>query len=400
MSPPDQPTPERPTLGQRLDRQARDALARRGELARHLADRMGPARRWDAPAARRLRVEADIPAVWDEDEPGGMFDFASAMASYSPLAPSPVDSTAATPLTSLPVPFPVQLRERLRPIVGPGLDRVVLHDGEADPAADALARAHHAAAVTVGQQIFLRRGRFRQDSPRGRGLLAHEAVHAARATRPGTGWQRATAGGRAAEEQAAHAVGAAVTSDSTVTGNDVAPAATPPRPGAEPAPAGHVLQPEGGGQARTQRLVTGQRVSFRADGGSSTPARADAVGYLPRADGSWPRVSNAGRPGGRAAVSPGPAQDPGSAALVTASHRGVATTPSRLPSAVPGPALRNATASTSAGATPMAAPADGSDPALAPPAPAAPPGAGPDAGRDAMLRELIRQMRTDRERGA
>jgi hypothetical protein len=48
----------------------------------------------------------------------------------------------------------------------------------------------------------------------------------------------------------------------------------------------------------------------------------------------------------------------------------------------------------------MAAPADGSDPALAPPAPAAPPGAGPDAGRDAMLRELIRQMRTDRERGA
>src|SRR5262245_60516501 len=111
------------TLGQRLDREARVLLARRSEAPRQIGPRGHPVRAGDPPGNRRLRVEADVPPAWVDDPPGaGGFDG----------APGPVHSPG--------LPFPADLRERLRPALGPGLERVVLHDGEVDPAADALAR--------------------------------------------------------------------------------------------------------------------------------------------------------------------------------------------------------------------------------------------------------------------
>lgn len=348
--------PEPATLGQRLDRQARAVLARRSEAARRLAARDRPARRWAAPGERRLRVEADVPPAWDDD-PSEAFDVASS--------------------SGLPMPFPADLGEQLRPVVGPGLDRVVLHDGDADPAADAVARAHDAAAVTVGQQIFLRQGRFRPQSPQGRGLLAHEAVHATQSTRPGTAWRRATAGGRAREEQAAHAIGAVVAREPTLTKNGQHHDAA--------------VTPIG-----TQPVVAAQRIRIRAVGAAAAPVSRDvlgAVGDVPRADRWSPGTSPANRPDGRWRTLSGPAGGPGFPAVpgLAAAPRSDTTSPS------PACAPIAVTVSTSAAATPMAASAAGpADPVPAVPSP------GPDLGltRETMLRELMRQMRTDRERGA
>jgi hypothetical protein len=351
--------PEPPTLGQRLDRRARAALARRGEPARRLAARQPPAMRWAAPASRRLRVEADLPPAWD-GEPDG-------------------DGTGFGRATAAAGPFPVELREKLRSVVGPGLERVVVHDGEADPAADAVASEHDAAAVTVGQQIFLRQGRFRPGSPHGRGLLAHEAVHTTLSTRPGAAWWRATQAGRAREEQAAHALGATVAAEARVGGFAVARVAPP------------------GAAVPARRLRV--RAGNHAGGGSGRAAawRPGTVQGTGSSDGSrWPPAEHSAAAGGDLGLFPLTGAPPAPPAPAPSAPSAPSASAPPAPPAPPAASATPAPPAGSAAGTPMAAPAIGTVD------PAPPPAAAPDpaVNREAVLRELLHQMRTDRERGA
>jgi hypothetical protein len=76
-----------------------------------------------------------------------------------------------------------------------------VHD---DAAADRMARAHSADAVTVGGDVYFRDGRYRPDEPSGFGLLAHETTHVSAALETG-GAGRASEDGRVAEEDLARA---------------------------------------------------------------------------------------------------------------------------------------------------------------------------------------------------
>jgi hypothetical protein len=87
----------------------------------------------------------------------------------------------------------------LRELAGPGADVVRVHD---DAGADRVAVVHSADAVAVGADVYFRDGRFRPDEPAGFGLLAHEASHVS-TTLETSGVERATEGGRAAEEATA-----------------------------------------------------------------------------------------------------------------------------------------------------------------------------------------------------
>ncbi|MDX8147391.1 DUF4157 domain-containing protein [Lentzea sp. BCCO 10_0061] len=91
---------------------------------------------------------------------------------------------------------------RLRAVVGSDLPPLRVR---ADATADAVARAHGADAVTIGHEVFFRDGRLAPSEPEGFALLAHEAWHV-RQNSTAASWDRATPGGRADEEQRAHAV--------------------------------------------------------------------------------------------------------------------------------------------------------------------------------------------------
>src|SRR6266540_1272805 len=97
-------------------------------------------------------------------------------------------------------PLPADVRARLRARVGPGADALRVHD---DGAADALARAHRADAVTVGRDVYFRGGRYRPRQDGGFALLAHEATHVLALLHPAVAWRRATDGGVADEERSA-----------------------------------------------------------------------------------------------------------------------------------------------------------------------------------------------------
>jgi hypothetical protein len=97
-------------------------------------------------------------------------------------------------------PLPSDVVARLRTVVGPGVETIRVHDGDA---ADEAARTHRADAVTVGSEVFFRQGRFKPRDPAGFALLVHEATHVVERFRPGASWRRATTGAAAAEEQRA-----------------------------------------------------------------------------------------------------------------------------------------------------------------------------------------------------
>ncbi|MFI8835024.1 DUF4157 domain-containing protein [Streptomyces afghaniensis] len=97
-------------------------------------------------------------------------------------------------------PLPAPTRSRLRAAVGPAADALRAHHGAS---ADALARSRRADAVTVGRDVYFRHGRLRPQDPRGFGLLVHEATHVLAVLRPGASWLRATGAGARAEEAAA-----------------------------------------------------------------------------------------------------------------------------------------------------------------------------------------------------
>jgi hypothetical protein len=96
--------------------------------------------------------------------------------------------------------LPAPVRERLRPIVGEGIEHVRVHT---DRGADAIARQHAADAVTIDRDVFFRNGMLSPDGPRGFALLAHEATHVLEAMRPGAAWRRATEAGVREEEAVA-----------------------------------------------------------------------------------------------------------------------------------------------------------------------------------------------------
>jgi hypothetical protein len=161
-------------------------------------------------------------------------------------------------------PLPADVRARLRARVGPGADALRVHD---DGAADALARAHRADAVTVGRDVYFRGGRYRPRQDGGFALLAHEATHVLALLHPAVAWRRATDGGVADEERSALAAERAVRG-----GLD-------PRAGA------------GGGQAHApaaERAVPG---GLESHGGAGTrPPSTPAKGGAP------PRQAPAARP--------------------------------------------------------------------------------------------------------
>jgi hypothetical protein len=150
---------EIPTLGRRLDRQARRAAARAVSdppwsrplevLAGHLADLPSPDERF---ARREAAVAEPAWPVHADDWPG---------------APEPPAVPEGRRL-------PGDVVARLSKVVGPGVENMRVHD---DDAADEVARAHRADAVTVGPDVFFQHGRLNPREPRGFGLLVHEATH-------------------------------------------------------------------------------------------------------------------------------------------------------------------------------------------------------------------------------
>lgn len=81
-------------------------------------------------------------------------------------------------------PLPAHLLAPVRAAVGGGVEDIRVHE---DGAADSMARAHTADAVTVGSDIYFRTGKFAPHQPEGFALLVHEATHAAGETHtPGT----------------------------------------------------------------------------------------------------------------------------------------------------------------------------------------------------------------------
>ncbi len=237
-----------PTLGQRLAAAATDAIAHRSatlpwlERAAPVLDRVD--RLADTGTGRFERVDTPVDTAtgaWAGDD-GPVADPAWHAAPGPPVAP-PREPWAGTPGGGRPggpgggtdgdtdddTALPAALRERLRPLVGTGLDGVRVHRG---PQADALARASGAAAVTVGEEIFFRTGRFRPETPDGRALLAHELTHVAQGRRGQSSWLRASAAGVAEEERAAEVNAAAARS------HPVGPVPASRRPSAAPAPAG------------------------------------------------------------------------------------------------------------------------------------------------------------------
>jgi hypothetical protein len=123
--------------------------------------------------------------------------------------------------------LPARTRTRLRDLLGSEVERIRVHDG---PAADRVAAAVHADAVTVGTHVVFRAGRYRADEGRGFALIAHEAAHAVASVLPGVAVRRSTAAGIEREESLARAV-----AHTALTPAFPAPAAVPaPAPPAGP----------------------------------------------------------------------------------------------------------------------------------------------------------------------
>lgn len=215
-------------LGRRLDAQARRMAARSmpgmpwaepfGVLLDHLAE-------LPTPDSRFARTEATgAEPVWPQRQ-----------------APSPGTAAPAVPGR----PLPSDVVERLRTVVGPGVETIRVHDGET---ADRTARTHRADAVTAGSDVFFRAGRFNPREPGGFALLVHEATHVVERFRPGVSWRRATTGAAVDEETRALARELSVL-PSRVPRPDryllpPAPAAAPPPvPTAPQVPAAHVATP-------------------------------------------------------------------------------------------------------------------------------------------------------------
>ncbi len=165
---------------------------------------------------------------------------------------SPAPAGPGDPAAAPGRPLPADIRTRLRDVAGAGADAVRVHTSAA---ADAVARAHRADAVTTGTDVHLRAGWYRPDEPAGFALLAHEAAHVTALLDPGRVWRRAAAGGADGEEDAALAIETAAWPRAAPGGLAPGAAGRPPvpagpqRPWPASPPAPPAAQP--GGAART-----------------------------------------------------------------------------------------------------------------------------------------------------
>jgi hypothetical protein len=166
-------------------------MSRSGRLAAGDADRTSG----DAPAEAAMRRTGPRPPVT------AVPARAEASPDRTTGQPRARDDSAGQRVSDRPGhPLPPTARSRLRALAGPAADAMRVHNG---PASDALARAAGADAVTVGRDVHLREGRYAPDRDRGLALLAHEATHVAAALDPGPGWNRAT-GADEEERRARH----------------------------------------------------------------------------------------------------------------------------------------------------------------------------------------------------
>ncbi len=176
-----------PTLGERLVREARRIASSHIPVypwLRLLDPAMKRVNSLPVPSeARFQRTEAAI------TRPGQLFP-------YPDAAEQPGEGEAG----GWGQPLSPYIQQRLQDFVGPGTGAIRVHTDEAANAVTSAQRAH---AVTVGEHVFFRQGRFRPHEDEGFALLTHEAVHVIQAMRPGTAWHRATRMGVQEEEREA-----------------------------------------------------------------------------------------------------------------------------------------------------------------------------------------------------
>jgi hypothetical protein len=203
------------TLGQRLE-----------DEARRMAARCVPDCPWAGPVGVLLDHLTSLPASFE-----GRFDRREVAPSVTAWdigtsgGRNPRGATDGHRAVSPGRPLPSDVVERLRATAGPGAETVRVHD---DEAADATAGAHRADAVTIGRDVFFRRGRFRPREASGLRLLVHETTHVLERLRPGASWRRATAGGVREEEAVARARAAAAVPGPASTPVPSRPAALAP----------------------------------------------------------------------------------------------------------------------------------------------------------------------------
>jgi hypothetical protein len=187
------------TVGERLDGACR-RIAARHQWTSPVAEQLGPALR------RAEELAGLFAGRFDRDESGVdgvdplQLAASAELPGWPPHAGHPApDRHAAVRPTGEGRRLPADVRGRLREFAGPAADVLRVHE---DAAADHVAKAHSADAVTVGADVYFRDGRFNPDEPEGFGLLAHEATHVS-AGLASHGAARVSTGGRAAEENAA-----------------------------------------------------------------------------------------------------------------------------------------------------------------------------------------------------
>jgi hypothetical protein len=245
---------EYPTLGQRLDGQARRRAARSAS-----------APPWAAPFGVLVDHLAGLPSA------DGRFARIEAGGAEPERRAGEQPSWAAGPETAAPGrPLPVTTVARLNAVVGRGAEAMRVHD---DDTADEVARTHRADAVTVGTDVFFRHGRFDPEQPSGFGLLVHEATHVVERLRPGASVRHASPAAVAAEEhlaltrETAAAVGTHAVDEVTYPPppSAVGPATTWSRPAGEARPpsvsAPHVSGPAATPSARPMTAAVDRHAS-------------------------------------------------------------------------------------------------------------------------------------------
>ena len=154
-------------------------------------------------------------------------------------------------------PLSPYIQQRLRDFVGPGTEAIRVLT---DETANAITHTQWADAVTVGEQVFFRKGHFRPHEDEGFALLTHEAMHVVQAMRPGAAWLRATQVGVQEEER-----------EAGVQERNVLHArrevAFPPKPTQRPMPASR-------SPAIPEHQASVERYSIRSERGSLMPEPA------------------------------------------------------------------------------------------------------------------------------
>jgi hypothetical protein len=267
------------TVGERLDDVGRAIGARHRwtpPVTRHLVPPVRRAEQLAAVLAGRFGREetGDVASLPDLVPPG---TGAGTWPRWPPTGLGPESAEASSPAPGRAL--PVDVRSRLRDVVGAGADAMRVHD---DAAADRLARTHAADAVTVGTDVHVRDGLLHPDDPAGFGLLVHEATHVTGALGTG-GSAPADAVSRAAEEDVALARELAVSGAPSPqtrsaqrdarTGDSAGAGVADRWLGHGPAVLGPGARPVGGAGGRGGPIGAGG-----SDGPAAAPAAAAAAG--------------------------------------------------------------------------------------------------------------------------